>query len=168
MKRVIRRGSHRIEILKWYECGPDNTCMEFDSPVSAFTFLCGFTPNHFNMLTLRNVLADGLYCADIFRATDHEICQQVACQIAHAYIKLVPTAEKIARASFLGVTTSRSTTEDTDATQTAVPEAPQTYTPTQTPEETEPEPDLVPAGAAATQAATMTQAAESGAPFCET
>ena len=172
MKRVIHSASHRIEILKWYEYDPDNTCMEFGSPISAFNFLCGFMLNHFDMLTLRSILADGLYCADISRSTDHEICQQVACQITHGYIKLVPIAEEIPRARIMGATTpqstSRSTATDTNATQTAEREAPRTYTPTQTAEETESEPGLVPEGAAATQAATMTQAAESGAPFCET
>ncbi len=178
MKRVIHSGSYKIEILKWYECGPDNIFMEFDSPASAFSFLCGFTRDHFNMLTLRNALTDGFHCADICRSTDHEICQQVACQIADGHIKLVLIAEE-APPSSMGVTTSQSTAKDTDTTETPKPELPQAYIPTETPEpelpqayiptETpeEPEPGLVPEGAAATQSATMTEAAESGAPFCE-
>jgi hypothetical protein len=60
--------------------------MEFCNSDSAFSFLCIFMRDPFNMVTLRSVLAECSHYSDVSRFTDGEICQQLACLIAHGLV----------------------------------------------------------------------------------
>ena len=173
MRRIIHTGSQRIEILKWYECGPDDTCMEFRDPILAFSFLYTLTRDHFNMMALRDALADCVFCADAYRLTDHEICQQIAHQIARGYIRLVLREERERYAEAIAESLRSAKEADEVETAAAPTVQPAAEVPPAAPVETLEQPSapaveeepLVPSSVAAAQAATFVLAAESGAPL---
>ena len=193
MSRFLRSTGRRIEILRWYECGPEDTFMEFHDRFFALSFLRNLMSDPLNMVTLRSALADILQdTEETSRMMDHEILEQLAAQIARGYVRLVVREGEALQVSDEGGSWSGSqeTTEAEGAsteTQTAEreeTEAPVTEAPTEiqpvTPIErsesareaapqqpSEEEESLVPEAAAASQAAVLAVAAESGAPFCE-
>lgn len=193
MSRFLRSTGQRIEILRWYECGPEDTFMEFHDRFFALGFLRNLMSDPLNMVTLRSALVGILQdTEDTSRLMDHEIIEQLAGQIARGYVRLVVREGEALQTSGGGGSWSgsRETTEaeaastetqtaereETDAAVTEAPTEIQPVTPTerrepareaapqQPPEEEE---ALVPEAAAASQAAVLAVAAESGAPFCE-
>jgi hypothetical protein len=177
VKRALHGSIHRIEILSRHECGPDDVFMEFCNPDSAFSFLCTFVRDPFNMVTLRSVFTECLYCSNVSRFTDGEICQQLACLIAHGLVKLVLTGDRgldmdtgwsrTRTASETAETTSTTQAGDEGQGVTTTERREYASEPADEEQTVETLPSLVPAGAAVAQATTMTMAAESGAPFCE-
>jgi hypothetical protein len=176
MKSMINKGFYRFKILKCHDCDPDEPTLEFHNTTSAFSFLSMFISDPFNMMIFRDVLAESSLCADLYRLyrlTDHDVCQRLACQIANGYIKLIPEVDKIPYALLGGEP------KETEAFEAPVPETaagktvalPISEEISEQLSETELEiqgPALVPFGAAAVQATTMMLAAESGVPFCDT
>ena len=192
MSRFLRSTGQRIEILRWYECGPEDTFVEFHDRLFALGFLRSLMSDPLNMVTLRSALVDILQdTEDTSRLMDHEILEQLAGQIARGYVRLVMREGEALQTSGGGGSWSgsRETTEaeaassetqtaDSEETGAGVTESPTETRPvtpterrepareaaTQQPSEDEP---LVPEATAASQAAMLAAAAESGAPFCE-
>jgi len=102
MRRVLRSGFQKIEILKWHECSPTDTFMEFRDTLFALNFLRKFMYDPLNIMTLRNTLAEALSYTDISRLADHEILQQLGWQIVRGYVKLVPRVEEVPPVVLLG------------------------------------------------------------------
>lgn len=140
MRKILRSGFQKIEILKWYESDTTDSFMEFRDAFSALNFLRKFMHDHFNMVLLRNTLAEALSYTSISRLTDHEILQQLAWQIVRGYIKLVPRVDEVPRVVLLG----RSAEAAAEAAEMEVVEAPA--------------PGVAPAAAAAEPAITVTNA----------
>ena len=193
MSRFLRSTGRRIEILRWYECGPEDTFMEFHDRFFALSFLRNLMSDPLNMVTLRSALADILQdTEDTSRMMDHEILEQLAGQIARGYVRLVVREGEALQVSGAGgswsgsqetteaegasTETQTAEREETDAAVTEAPAEIQPVTPTERREPareaapqqpSEEEESLVPEAAAASQAAVLAVAAESGAPFCE-
>lgn len=170
--RILRSGIRKIEVLRWHECNPSDTFIEFGDALFVLNFLRRFANSSLSMMILRDVLAESLpHAASISRLTDHEILQQLAWQITRGYIRLVPR-EGEERHIMLAA--------PSEIVEEQVAEAP--------PPRAEPAPAAVPVEAAepaeelqpvaaefvmvavapAAQAATLKQAAVSGTPFCDT
>jgi hypothetical protein len=193
VSRFLRSTGQRIEILRWYECGPEDTFMEFHDRFFALGFLRSLMSDPLNMVTLRSVLVDILQdTEDTSRLMDHEILEQLAGQIARGYVRLVLREGESLQTSGgggswsgsqetteAGAASSETQTADREETDSEVTElttetGPVTPTersepareaaPQQPPEEEE---SLVPESASGSQAGVLAAAAESGAPFCE-
>ncbi len=193
MSRFLRSTGRRIEILRWYECGPEDTFMEFHDRFFALSFLRSLMTDPLNMVTLRSALVDILQdTEDTSRLMDHEILEQLAGQIARGYIRLVlregealqtsggggswSGSQETSEAEGASTETQTADREETDAGVTEAPTETQPVTPIERsepareaapPQPSEEEESLVPEAAAASQAAVLATAAESGAPFCE-
>jgi len=193
VSRFLRSTGQRIEILRWYECGPEDTFMEFHDRFFALSFLRSLMSDPLNVVTLRSALVDMLQdTEDTSRLMDHEILEQLAGQIARGYVRLVLREGEALQTSSGGGSWSGSqeTTEgeaassqtqtadreetDSEVTELTTETGPVTPTersepareaaPQQPSEEDEP---LVPEAASGSQAAVLAAAAESGTPFCE-
>lgn len=199
MRGFLHSAGQRIQILRWYECGPEDTFIQFHDGLSVVSFLREFMNNPMNMATLRREVLELLQnSTDISRLTDHQILQQLSIQITCDYIRLVLKEDRLLQiggeaGSSGGTTAEAVEVEETPSeTEVAAPvesvaasepppvqETQPAVTPSESPEPTreieveeEPQPveleQLIPVGAAAAQAATMTQAAQNGHPFCDT
>ncbi len=97
MKRILRHGVQRVEILRSHECDSDDIPMKFGDRLLMLEFLRGFMHDPLNMATLRNALAEQLPFMDIIRLKDDEILQQFAWQITRRYFELVPRVIELSR-----------------------------------------------------------------------
>lgn len=148
MRRTIRSFTQRIDILRPYECDPDDIPVEFRDRFFTLDFLRRLTLDPLNMVTIRNALSEIFPVMDVLRLTDDEILKQFAWQIACGYFKLVPREEKIPRIMGPGVSSEADSEADSqdDSAGTAgaagttetTEEAPATST---TPTETETDTD---------------------------
>jgi len=100
VRRVLRSGTQQVEILRPHECDPDDKPMEFRNTFSALNFLRRFMYDHFNMMTLRSILAEVLPIMNITSLTDDEILQRFTWQVVHSYFKLVLRVEETPRMIF--------------------------------------------------------------------
>jgi len=189
----LHSAGQRIEILRWHECGTEDTFIQFHDGLSAVSFLREFMNDPMNMATLRRELLGLLQnSTDISRLTDHQILQQLSNQIAHGYVRLVLKEDRpLQVGDEIGSSREAVETEETPSEAeaaasvrtTSEPPPVQEIQPAVTPSESheptreieveeEPQPvelePLILVGAVAAQAATMTQAAQNGHPFCDT
>ena len=103
MRRTIRSFTQKIDILRPYECDPDDIPMEFGDRFFTLDFLHRLTLDPLNMITIRNAISEFLPVVDVLRLTDDAVLQQFAWQIACGYFKLIPREEKIPRIMGPGV-----------------------------------------------------------------
>jgi len=170
---TLHSGFHRIEILKWYECEPTDEFIVFWDTFSAYSFLRKFVHETFNMKILRNVVAETAYATtSIYRLGDDEIVQRLAWKIARGEIRLVSRQLK----ERLIISPAEEEEELAPAREEPVAAVVETAAPIETPVpvpepviELPVEPVVVepPTDYVEAQAATLKDAAESGAPFCE-
>ncbi|MBC2694622.1 MAG: hypothetical protein HF982_04965 [Desulfobacteraceae bacterium] len=90
MRRVLRSGLRAFKILDWQEIQPEETCKEFQDEFSAIDFLRGFMHDHFNMMTLRDILAERFGRTNLSGLNDHKVIEQLARQLNFGYIRIVP------------------------------------------------------------------------------
>ena len=117
MRRFLRSGIQRVEILGWHEyCPSADLPMEFRDVLFAFSFLCRFMGDPFNMATLRHILAEEYSAQYVVRMTDHEVCQDLAVHIVRGHIILMQ-AEGIVLRSTLGGGASEDAAETDEAAE---------------------------------------------------
>jgi hypothetical protein len=179
VRKVLRSGIQTIEILRWHECDPSDTFMEFRDSFSALSFLRNFMRDPFNMMTLRDALAESLPTINISRLTHDEILRQLAWQIVRGYVRLLPGIEKTQydlrgaepeAAEEAAEPEQEAPPVERAARTVEVPEQPvevpeQVVQPVAQAQRAVVAP-VVTVAAPAAQAGTLTQAAQSGAPFC--
>lgn len=102
MRKVLRSGIQKIEILRWHESDTTDTFMEFRDTFSALNFLRKFMRDPLNMMTLRNTFAEVLSYTSISRLADHEILQQLAWHIVRGSVKVVAREYEVPRVVLLG------------------------------------------------------------------
>jgi len=90
MKRLLRKGSQEYEIVAWNEVRLDGIVKTFLDKNSAANFLRGFMCDRFNMMTMRNVLAETrCFCKDTSKLTDYEVIDQLAWGLVSGRIRLI-------------------------------------------------------------------------------
>ncbi|MBI1926572.1 hypothetical protein HYR99_20305 [Candidatus Poribacteria bacterium] len=102
MRRVLRSGFQKIEILRWHESHPADAVMEFRDTFFALNFLRRFMTDPLSMMVLRNALAEELFYTGISKLTDHDILQQIAWQIVRGNVKIVVREDEAPRVSLMG------------------------------------------------------------------
>lgn len=88
MRRVLRKGFQKFQIIDWHERHPDDSFKKFRNKFSALGFLRGFMGDHSNMMTLRSILGGGLFNADFSRLSDHDVLDQLAWRLVSGQIRI--------------------------------------------------------------------------------
>ncbi len=150
----LRRGLHRFEIVDRFSVREDDTLADFHDRNSALSFLRGCRHEYFGMKRLRDILARDSLGSHLYRFSDNEILEQIACGLVSGRLKVVVSEDVIHGSA-----------------RTLSPEI---VTPPPTPPRPAPSPPPRPAPKeegpspwAVAQANTLSQAALTGSPFCE-
>jgi hypothetical protein len=154
VRKTLRKGMHEYQIVRGHGAGSQDNFMEFYGRSSARSFLQGLMGDHSNMMTMRQILRESALQQNLSRLNDQEIIGQLAVQVATGQVRIVEehydapswTYEPFVEAAPGPGPTSASRAKPAEPVQ---------------PVEKKVDPALV------AQAATMKEAAQSGAPFCE-
>ncbi len=93
MRRVLRSGDRAFELQEWCEGAQGTNFLEFYDKFSVISFLRSFQNDHFNMASLRDILASGASAPNVFRFTDQEVIELVASQILDGRFRVCPLSD---------------------------------------------------------------------------
>lgn len=163
MKTLLRNGHRTMELRQRQDCGASDTVMDFGSPDLALIFLrkCKLDPS--SMALLRRFAAYSSGLPSLSRMNDHQVLQILARKISDRQVKIVVSQK--AAAPLQGGSGQPIPAPPQPPTSVARPAPPEPMKPIPAAVPVE-ETVFVPIDAA-TQAATLRSAAQSGAPFCE-
>ncbi len=102
MRKIICDNCREYEILKWCECKPSDTFLEFNNTFFALSFLYRLGNDPINMINIRHAVRESYGFINTSAMTDHEILQKFAEQMVHRHIKLIPKDGLIKRGGGFG------------------------------------------------------------------
>jgi len=155
---LLRKGFYEYQVLTWNEAESSKSCLGFSDREAASRFLHGFASSHYNMWTIREVLNRTLSQINLAMMSRENVLELFASQVAAGNIKILKTFKQ--PVEFPVVTRQKPPPKEV-----AKP-APK---PVAAPPPVPVEPLVNPLSkVAAAHAQMLVQAAQTGAPLCET
>ncbi len=91
MRKILRKGFQKFEIIEWNEIRTDDTLVMFPNKLSAINFLRGFMHDHFNMMTLRSLSLKNIQNT----LKDNEVIDHLAWQLMSREIRIAVSSSVI-------------------------------------------------------------------------
>ena len=89
MRKVLRKGFQKIEILKRHESRPGESFKIFRDRFSALNYLNPFMRDPLSIINIRRNLCGSSLNRDFFRLSDHQVLEQLAWRLASGQFMIV-------------------------------------------------------------------------------